>query len=299
MHTRGVSAALALALTAALAGEAAAHGIVGQRSFIEPFVTEDVNPKNEFVIARPERDFGAEEKVWSYGFGLEKKLSDDLSLTLDSEWLHISPRDPEEEPTSGFGNLGIMLKYALYRCEQHEGIVSFAVEAEAPTGSADVGAERDSAFRPFFLYGKGLGDLPEGLGLLRAFAVQGDFGPEISTDHETTTAFVHDIAIQYSIPYLQSSVKDVGLRWPFANLLPVVEFNFEHGVKGEESGTMSAIVTPGLVYMDQWVELGVAGRFPLNDTAREEIDPGVIFIVDLFIDDLLPWTRWQPFGGSS
>ena len=47
------------------------------------------------------------------------------------------------------------------------------------------------------------------------------------------------------------------------------------------------------------VEFGVAGRFPLNDTAREEIDPGIIFIVDLFIDDIFPWTRWQPFGGSS
>ncbi len=90
-------------------------------------------------------------------------------------------------------------------------------------------------------------------------------------------------------------MKDLGLRWPLANLIPVTEFNFEHHLKGEESGTLHAIVTPGLVYMDRWVELGVAGRFPLNDSAREEVDPGVIFIVDLFIDDIFPWTRWQPF----
>src|SRR5882724_769937 len=195
MHRQSARAVSALALTAALAGEAGAHGIVGQRSFIEPFVTEDVNPKNEFVIARPERNWGATEKTLSYGFGLEKKLSDDLSLTLDSAWQHISPRDPEEESTSGFGNLGITLKYALFRSEPHEGIVSFAFEATAPTGSEDVGAERDWAFRPFFLYGKGLGDLPDSLGFLRPLALQGDFGPEISTDHETTTAFIHDVAI--------------------------------------------------------------------------------------------------------
>jgi hypothetical protein len=299
MQSRSVGAALALAWVALRASEAAAHGIVGARSFIEPFVTEDVNPKNEFVIARPERDWGAEEKVWSYGFGLEKKLSDDLSLTLDSEWLRVSPRDPEEEDASGFGNLGITLKHALYRSEAHEGIVSFAVEAEAPTGSADVGAERDWAFRPFFLYGKGLGDLPDALGWLRPFALQGDFGPEVSTDEATTTAFVHDVAVQYSIPYLQSSVKDVGLRWPLANLIPVVELDFEHGVRGEESGATRAIVTPGLVYVDRRIEVGVAGRFPLSDTAREEVDPGVIFLFDVFIDDVLPWSRWQPFGGPS
>ena len=295
----GACAALALAVVASSADDAVAHGIVGQRSFIEPFVTEDANPKNELVIARPEYDWGAEEKILHYGFGLEKKLSDDLSLTLDSEWQHVSPRDAEEESASGFGNLGVTAKYSFFRSEPHEAIVSFAVEAELPTGSEDVGAERFAALRPFFLYGKGFGDLPDGLEWLRPFAVQGDFGPEVSTDHETTTSFVHDVALQYSIPYLQSSVKDIGLVWPLANLVPVVEFNFEHGLKGEESGSTSAIVTPGLVYMDRWVELGVAGRFALNETAREEIDPGIIFIVDLFIDDIFPWTRWQPFGGSS
>jgi hypothetical protein len=307
----GARAMLALAIAATSAGVAAAHGIVGQRSFIEPFVTEDVNPKNEFVIARPEYDWAAEQKVLHYGFGLEKKLSDDLSLTLDSEWLDISspgaeepqvaeePKEDVQADASGFGNLGVTAKYSFLRSEPHEAIMSFAVEAEIPTGSEHVGAERFVALRPFFLYGKGFGDLPDGLEWLRPFAVQGDFGPEVSTDHETTTAFVHDIALEYSIPYLQSSVKDVGLRWPLANLIPVVEFNFEHGLKGEESGTMSALVTSGMVYMDRWVEIGAAGRFALNDTAREQVDPGIIFIVDLFIDDIFPWTRWQPFGGSS
>ena len=68
-------------------------------------------------------------------------------------------------------------------------------------------------------------------------------------------------------------------------------------VNGEEHGRTSAFATPGFVYMDRWVELGVAGRFPLNQAAHDELDWGVIFIVDLFIDDILPWTRWQPIGG--
>src|ERR1043166_2698560 len=100
------------AVLCCVAADAHAHGIVGQRSFIEPFVTEDVNPKNEFVIARPQWDEAAEGKAFALGFGLEKKLSDTFSITLDSEFDSISPEDPEEPQTTGFNNLGITLKDA-------------------------------------------------------------------------------------------------------------------------------------------------------------------------------------------
>src|SRR5215468_3735733 len=94
-----------------IAASARAHGVVGQRSFIEPFITEDVNPKNEFVIARPEWDKGPDGRAFSLGFGLEKKLADRFSITLDSEWDHIRPEEGPHE--SGFNNLGITLKYAV------------------------------------------------------------------------------------------------------------------------------------------------------------------------------------------
>src|SRR5215470_10821094 len=132
-----------------------AHGVVGQRSFIEPFITEDANPKNEFVIARPEFHDARDGHDLSEGFGLEKKLSDWFSLTLDSAWDHISPAASDEPSESGFDNLGITLKYAFFVDPERESIVSFAVESTAPTGSADVGAEKGWAFKPFFLYGKG------------------------------------------------------------------------------------------------------------------------------------------------
>ena len=293
MRTRSMSAA-GVFLCGFIAGQAHAHGIVGQRSFIEPFVTEDVNPKNEFVVARPEWDHSRDGHGWSYGFGLEKKLSDHLSITLDTEWDRISPSGRDEPSESGFNNLGITLKYAFFTNPDHEAIASFAVESTAPTGTSDVGAEKDWAFKPFFLYGKGFGDLPDGLAYLRPFAVQGDFGPEVSTGPGTSTTFAHNICLQYSIPYLQAAVMDLGLRWPLNDLIAVTEFNFEHGLRGEGSGTTRITTTPGIVYMDGYVELGVAGRFPLSGSARDELDSGVIFIVDLFIDDIFPWTKWQP-----
>jgi hypothetical protein len=288
---RAVVAAMFCCVTGA---QAFAHGIVGQRSFIEPFITEDANPKNEFVIARPEWDESRDARSLGLGFGLEKKLSDRFSITLDSEWDSISPRDPDEPQATGFNNLGITLKDAFYLSPPHEFIVSGALEATAPTGTTDVDAERDRSFNPFLLYGKGFGDLPRSVQYLRPFAVQGDVGCEVSIDHDRSTTVAHNIVLEYSIPYLQSFVRDVGLGWPLNDFVPVTEFNFEHGVNGEERGKSRIFATPGLVYMDRYVELGMAGRFPLNDRAHQDLDWGLIWIVDLFLDDIFLATQWQP-----
>ena len=289
--------AVGILLCGIAGGRAHAHGVVGQRSFIEPFITEDVNPKNELVIARPEWDHARDGRTLSFGFGLEKKISDRFSLTLDSSWLDITPKPAAKPHASGFDNLGVTLKYAFFVDPVHEAIASIALESTAPTGTEKVGAEQNASFKPFLLYGKGLNELPDSLEYLRPLGVQGDAGFEIAIDRARTTTLAHNVAIEYSIPYLQQAVHDFGLAWPLSNFIGDAEFNFEHGVNGEEQGRSKVFVTPGFVYMDRYVELGVAGRFPLNDRAHQELDWGIVWIVDLFIDDILPWTRWQLIGG--
>src|SRR5438876_4075458 len=159
-------------LLSGIAGSAHAHGVVGERAFIEPFIAEDVNPKNEFVIGRPEWDHSRDGRTLSLGFGLEKKISDRFSLTLDSAWLDITPRPAAEPHASGFDNLGITLKYAFFIDPVHEAIASIALESTAPTGTEKVGAEKDPSFKPFLLYGKGANELPAFLKYIRPFAVQ-------------------------------------------------------------------------------------------------------------------------------
>ena len=65
---RKIATAASLLIGGLFVGRADAHGIVGQRSFIEPFIAEDANPKNEFVIARPEWDSSRDGHVVTYGF---------------------------------------------------------------------------------------------------------------------------------------------------------------------------------------------------------------------------------------
>ncbi len=277
-----------------MASLAHAHGIVGQRKFIEPFFTEDANPKNEFVLAKPEFSDLAEGGQSSVGFSLEKKLLPNLSLALENEWIS-SPRAGEED-AAGFQNLGILLKYALFQSEAHEFIASFGLEVEVPVGDKDIGAERDVALKPRILFGKGLGNLPSALGFLRPFALMGDGGFEIPfSEEQTETKFLYGLALMYDLQYLQTFVRDLGIPWPLSHLLPLVEWNFETAVNGPQRKT-EAFLTPGLVYRgDRYLQLGVAGRFPLNSTTNREFKSGVLFMVDLFYDDIFPALTWTPF----
>src|SRR5256886_4161211 len=227
-----VVGALLCGLTASLAH---AHGVVGQRSFIEPFITEDVNPKNEFVIGRPEWDHSRDGRTLSLGFGLEKKLSDRFSITLDSAWDDITPKPHDEPHASGFNNLGITLKYAFFIDPAHEAIASIALESTAPTGTEKVGAEKAPSFKPFLLYGKGPNELPDFLKYLRPFAVQGDAAFEISTDRNRTTTLAHNVAVDYSVPYLQQALRDIGLPSPLTDSIADTEFCLEHSMTGEEN----------------------------------------------------------------
>src|ERR1700757_2904184 len=100
-------------------------------------------------------------------------------------------------------------------------------------------AERISTFAPGFLFGKGLGDLHDSLKYLRPLSINGQLQVTIPSRRRTVTTSINEdgdieqdterhpttipfgFAIMYSIPYLQSFVKDVGLNAPFANLFPI------------------------------------------------------------------------------
>lgn len=290
------SCALAFGVCCCLPAAAAyGHGYVGERAFIEPFVTEDVSPKNEFVVSRPQWLSGAEGRAFSLGVSVEKKLADTVSLGLETDWNSISPEPASEPQATGFGNLGVTLKKAFLVSPPHESILSIALEAEAPTGSNDAGAEPYWVFAPIFLWGQGFGVLPESLRYLRPLALQGDLAFEIGLDGQHTTFFKTDFCFQYNLQYLQEVVRDVGLGWPLNRILAVTEFNLEQGVSGKEAGLGEFVVTPGVVYLSHYIEIGIAGRFPLNAGTGEDLDYGVIGIVDLFYDEIIPALAWQPF----
>jgi hypothetical protein len=289
----------ALSLAAAFHPLAAwAHGVVGQRTFIEPIVAEDANPKNEFVIARPSWTRTAEGRQFSLAFSLEKKISENGSITVGSAWLADSPKDSDEPYASGFADLELAYKYAFLTMPEHEFRLSGALVLALPTGNRNVGEDTHTRLGPELLWAWGFGDIPnEGpWKYLRPFAIQGNFLYLTKTSGHANDAIEAANVLEYSAPYLSSFVRDVGLPWPLRNLIPFVEIDYEQIVNGRTNTTFPDIrLTPGVAYMDNWIEVAAATQFAVNNATIPENHAAVLGLVDLFIDNLIPASNWTPF----
>jgi hypothetical protein len=297
MKVRRGTVALAIA-GLALPAVAAAHGTVGDREFIEPLFTEDANPKNEFVVAKPlAADFRAGGNALTLGFALEKKLAERFSLALEGEWsaIHRAGGEIEEPEGSGFGNLGVLLKASLFESVAHEARVSVGTEIELPTGSEDAGAEEDAAIAPLLMYAKGFGDLPPGLAALRPLFVQGDLGLEAALGAEgeaNDDVVFYRLLVGYSLPYLADSPAGTAIPARLRGLVPAVELAFESRVQGEERATAAA-ATPALFWVGRYLEVGLGASFGLND--HTETERAIVGLVDLFLDDLTAVANWTLF----
>ena len=93
-----------------------------------------------------------------------------------------------EHEASGFGNLELGAKYQFFTSAEHEAILSLGAEVEiGGTGQNQLEADTFSTWTPAFFFGKGLGDLPDTLSLLRPVAVTGVVGVGIPTSASTRT----------------------------------------------------------------------------------------------------------------
>jgi hypothetical protein len=158
-----------------------------------------------------------------------------------------------------------------------------------------VGSESFSTISPTFFFGKGLGDLPDSLGFLRPLAITGVVGPSFPTQRttegaENPTTLTWGFTVQYSLMYLQSAVKDVGLGAPFNRLVALVEFPMQTCLDAGCGGQTTWTVNPGIAWIGRHVELGAAAEIPVSPSGNV----GVFALVHLFIDDLFPGSIGRP-----
>ena len=101
------------------------------------------------------------------------------------------------------------------------------------------------------------------------------------------------ISLQYSIPYLQSQVRDVGLPGFLGNLIPIVEFTWTSPASSPSTQGTTWTAAPGVIYMAQWGEIGLEALIPLNKAAGTNV--GAVGLVHFFFDDLYPTSLGKPF----
>jgi hypothetical protein len=310
MHLRFVFIWISFALvTLVLAPDLWCHGIAGKRFFPTTLAIEDPAVSDEFsTLFRRIKEPAEREEPSTLETELSgeysKRVTPNLALSIGSEFRRLKPAGGETQ--KGFGNLEVGAKYEFFNNAVHETILSFGVEAElGGTGSKKAGAESFSTISPALFFGKGLGDLPEGMKYLKPLAITGLAGLNFPSRSKDVTLHDEEIeierhpitfswggTIQYNLQYLQSYVKDVGLPLPLSRMIAIVEVPLETCLNRGCGGEITGSVNPGLIWFGRSVQIGMEAVIPINSRSGKKA--GVVGLVHFFVDDIFPKSLGRP-----
>jgi hypothetical protein len=306
-------ALVAASVAILVAGPAAAHGLAGKRFFPATLATDDPFVADELSLptieSRKMSASGEEPATRETGYSIDvsKRLTDNLGIGFGATYKVLQPDGGDTQ--RGFDNLAASIKYKFYQNDERETILSAGVDWDiGGSGSKRVGAESFSTLTPALFFGKGFGDLPESMKFMRPLAVTGLVGLGIPTRSGTTSisdegdvsverhphTLEWGFAVEYSLPYLQSFVQDVGLREPFSRMIPVVEFAMSTALDRGASGT-TGTVNPGIIWAGRYTQLAVEAVIPVNNRSGNRV--GWIAQLHFFLDDLFPTTIGRPIFG--
>ncbi|HEY1998255.1 MAG TPA: hypothetical protein VGH41_14245 [Paraburkholderia sp.] len=289
---------MAAAGAACLAGvpAAEAHSVVGDRVFPATLTVDDPGVNDEFDsqfghIKTPNDD-GDNMNVNSVSYEWDKLITKNLAFSIASDY--VSQNAPNGGSAKGWDNVTVGAKYLIYANARHEFMASIGLEAEIGGTGAKSIANPFSTFTPEVFFGKGFGDLPASLGYLRPFAITGEVGPNLTTASSDNgpNSFGWGLTLQYSIPYLQSQVKDLGIPQPFKNMVLVVEAPMSTCTEGACAGQTTGTLNPGFLWLNRYGQFGIEAQIPVNHLSGNHV--GVVFDAHLFFDDLFPNSIGKP-----
>lgn len=291
--TRYRHPALIVTACISLSPAAMAHGIVGERFFPATIATDDPFAADELALPTISQfrhlDDGRPVTETGYEMEYSKSILPGLAVSFEGGYVRSAPEGGAS--ASGFENIELTPIVEVFRSPEHEFIVSAAFDWEiGGTGSRHI-SESASSFTPELEFGKGFGDLPESAGWLRPFAVTGTLGYEIPGHGGDPHVFGWGGAIEYSLLYLQTNVRDVGLDPVISHMTPVVEFSMESSAD-HQGGATTGTINPGLIWSGQKIQLGVEAMIPVNRATGSNV--GVIAQLHFYVDDIFPHSLGAP-----
>ena len=263
-----------------------AHGLAGNRLFPATLAIDDPFVADELAFPSFSRAKDSDKTTETdFGMELAKTITPNFQFSVGGTYVWLEPSD--EGSTSGFDNPEVGLKYLLFRHDPSETLISIGLNWEiGGVGSSKIDAASFSTLSPALFFGQGLGVLPEAVSWLRPLAVTGTVGADVPTSGSEGDHLTYGFTIQYSLPYLQTYVKDIGLPAPFNRMIPLVEFAFDTPLNGPDKGPTTGTINPGLVWVGQYFQIGAEAIVPMNGASGRTI--GVRALLDIFLDDLFP-----------
>jgi hypothetical protein len=289
----GAAAAIGCAL---VSSPAWAHVVCGDRVFPATLIMDDPGVGDEISLPTvqynriPAKAGGGE--FTDYGFEWDKTITEHFGFALNGDY---PVQTSGGTSVQGWDNFTLTLKDEFLCSESNEFAASVGVIHEfGGTGTlrlVNAGViDPAGSTAPTFYFGKGLGDLLPGY--LRPLAVTGELGYAISdTPSVSPDAWQYSASLQYSIPYLQQHVKDLGLPTVVSNMDLVVEstFNTPTGFGLQTTGT----IAPGILYVGDTFQVGLEATIPATKATWQNQGLGFIAQFHLFLDDI---EAAGPFG---
>ncbi|HEX4302798.1 MAG TPA: hypothetical protein VHZ78_08390 [Rhizomicrobium sp.] len=281
--------ALAAACTA-LPQLAHAHGVVGDRFFPATIATDDPFAADE--LALPTIGLGNHEE--DYDFEWSKTIFEHVAISFAGGYVNAHP--PGGLNASGFDNFEITPAWQFITDADSEFVATAAMSFEIGGSGSHAVADTFTTYTPTLLIGKGFGDLPDSMALLRPLAATATIGYAIPGTSTESKTLEWGGALEYSLLYLQTNVRDQGFSNFVAHLTPLVEFSLETPTDAGGSGT-TGTVNPGLIWSGQYIQLGVEAAIPVNHASGDNV--GVLMQLHFYIDDIFPDSLGTPlFGGK-
>jgi len=313
-------AALALAMATVPMSAASAHCFVGGRFLPATLIVDDPCVADELslptVAAFKNGDVPSARELDISG-EYSKRITPYFGVSVAETWTRLSP--PGGPNASGFQNLETTFKYQFLTDAVHELVLSAAVSVEwGNTGAKGVGAESFSTITPTFFFGKGMGDLPDTVRWLRPIAVTGQIGYAIPSSSSKATItvdpdtgdqavdvehrpqlLVYGGSLQYSMPYLKSSVVDLGLPDFINHLIPIVEAQFTTPVANniDTGAGTTGTINPGVIWVGNTFQVGIEAIIPINRASGSAV--GVIAQLHLYLDDIFPNSIGRPLFANN
>jgi hypothetical protein len=282
------------------AHRAAAHVIAGVRVFPVTLTFDDPGTADEVTLPQFvwQRDSGP-QNLYQWQWEWDKTITPNTALIYNQGYDMLQAAGMKTR--TGFENALLTGKWQAYTNAEHEFVVSLGViyEFNGNAATQNVGGDAYGGVAPTIYAGKGLGDLP--IGALRPFAITGELSYVVSTRRLNSTldnngapnSWAGGFAIQYSIPYLQSQVKDYGLPSFIGHVIPLVETTWYSPAERPATGFPSTVtIAPGVIYLADRFQVGVEALIPGNRASGHNV--GVIAQLHFFLDDIFPHTLGAP-----
>src|SRR4051794_24020189 len=271
-----------------------AYTAAGDRIFAPTGILPQIAPTNQiyswaWTLPQSGEAVGTRNRTTNVGAFYDKTVfTERLSLYTQGSWFRIDR--VATDPRFGWANFENGFKYLAVDDHDRELLLTLGVNREwGATGATGI-ASRKGATEPRVYFGKGLGDLD--IGYLRPLAVTGFLGYLMADVQPRPDLVRAGVALQYSIPYLQSKVQSFDLPDLVRGLTPMTELLITTPAGRSYGARTTMLIAPGVSYAGEGWEFLIEALAPATRTTGE--GAGVRAQLHLALDFLFPHTLGRP-----